>query len=371
MMDSRYTTMLLPLNGNMRDLASGYDWKMDTGASLPSFASGANCPILGNKVAMDLDGTKSIMGPRMWTPIAELGMPDLSSSGVYVNNLINALNDATDTAWHTNSSIPGAYVRMSFPNPIEIALLCIQTSGATNSIYNFCYSDDGYNFVPIRTIGPLNSGWHNNFFEMPVGLGRHKHYRFELTNTPGDGGWISEIKIKQPHEMAFDVLDHDFTLDWWEYRRGGGTVFLTENNVSFPGMLFGYGGDSLYMTSDRSSWSIVNRCSMGGYTSNTWTHRAVCRRGAHFEIYKQGRKVNYWDSSYKLAPVWSGPPAIGRSGTDSNIFNGLLSNVRLTNGLCRWTSDFNPSLISYEDSVLQHPVIYTPRSIGAPMGRWS
>lgn len=141
----------------------------------------------------------------------------------------------------------------------------------------------------------------------------------------------------------------DFTLDWWEYRtatNAGRTVFSRDATTIFSPFIVGYdnGSSSIlaFVTSQDGVWDILNSFSLGSFSLNVWSHRALAREGNNFYGFKDGALISTATSSLSLRAN-SNALSIGRT-QGGGDFIGHLDGVRVTKGLALWTKDFTPPI---------------------------
>lgn len=136
---------------------------------------------------------------------------------------------------------------------------------------------------------------------------------------------------------------NDFTVEYWIYPS-------SFNNATFPGMI-----DTRLNGTDGQGWSVyfsgsnINvrtgasshtvALATAGISLNTWCHLAVTRTGGNMNLYVNGvNRLTFANSSN-----------FGRTGLyigqtfDNYNYQGLISNLRIVNGLAVYTGTFTPS----------------------------
>lgn len=106
--------------------------------------------------------------------------------------------DFSDSAWHTDSAVPGAYLMLdagSAKSFMECRIYASSTGYA--GLYDIEYSDVG-------AAGPWTAASNGTGFA-PKALGlnsrtfstaaAHRYWRIKLTNTPGSGPWLAELEF--------------------------------------------------------------------------------------------------------------------------------------------------------------------------------
>lgn len=136
---------------------------------------------------------------------------------------------------------------------------------------------------------------------------------------------------------------NDFTVEYWIYPS-------SFNNSTFPGMI-----DTRLNGTDGQGWSVyfsgsnINvrtgasnhtvALTTAGISVNTWCHIAVTKTGGNMNLYVNGvNRLTFANSSN-----------FGRTGLyigqtfDNYNYQGLISNLRIVNGLAVYTGNFTPS----------------------------
>lgn len=146
-----------------------------------------------------------------------------------------------------------------------------------------------------------------------------------------------------PRSSVFDIGYADFTIDLW-YRpesvdSGGiwGLVSaLNDSGMAAWGLVWYYG--QTYFFGDTAGTGSVGAAN---FTLNAWHHIAYCRRDGLMYAFVNGvRKVNGAAFNKNLI-CGSGGVAIGAFyNSGASTFQGGMHQIRITKGLCRWTSSF-------------------------------
>ena len=143
-----------------------------------------------------------------------------------------------------------------------------------------------------------------------------------------------------------DGFDHpgDFTWELWVYttaHAGGATdVIMSNYQNSTNGITFGifHNTGKLYFGVGGDANRIDDS---GALPLNTWTHLAGVRSGSTVTFYVNGTSVGTTTNSGTLTST--SDLTIGTSvGGGSLNFTGYIQDVRITNGLARYTSAFTP-----------------------------
>jgi hypothetical protein len=157
----------------------------------------------------------------------------------------------------------------------------------------------------------------------------------------GTGDYIT-IPDNNLHEMG----SADFTVEVWVYCTGDpGTwqvlVGKGASGIYSPFALYrnSDGNGYLFGSTNGTSWAVSN--SFGALSTNTWYHLALTRSGNTWTVYKDG--VSSYSTTIS-GSVYNNSTALGIGGRSDNteLFQGYMSDVRITKGLARYTSSFTP-----------------------------
>jgi hypothetical protein len=143
----------------------------------------------------------------------------------------------------------------------------------------------------------------------------------------------------------------DFTIEAWVYITSLATyhpILEGRSNIDYSNYVFG-----IYNISGTLRLDFVNAGGATGRTAtttsvplNTWTHVAWVRSSGTTSYYVNGVKDATTNSySASLAPV-SSNVLIGAV-IDSFYFNGYIDELRITNGIARYTTNFTPPTIEF------------------------
>lgn len=155
-------------------------------------------------------------------------------------------------------------------------------------------------------------------------------------------------------------LDGDFTFEFWI-----NPIDLL--NVAFTGRLFAY---TLSRFSVSGGWAIVQLnngrfnlygkpglilSSTDAAPSGTWTHIAVCRSGNTYSFFINGNVAGSVVNTGTFCDPGGYITLFGIGyASDSTTFNGYIDEVRLTKGVCRYTSNFTTPTSAFPNSVLNN-----------------
>lgn len=147
----------------------------------------------------------------------------------------------------------------------------------------------------------------------------------------------------------------NFTIEFWmksncsvqyaqiignEFSTNQGYTFLINNNSPTGGQITVYSLQA----------NLVVQTSTGDWTDDNWHHIALVRSGTSFTLYTDGSANGTGTSSDSFNG--SSLAYIGRNNvyaSPSRNFTGYLDEFRITKGVARYTSNFTPPTVSFQD----------------------
>lgn len=152
----------------------------------------------------------------------------------------------------------------------------------------------------------------------------------------------------------FEFGSDDFTLDLWvKLASTGGQTFLAKMDFGDDDKSWNFDmGDAStirFITSldgdavTKAEWTY-------SLSVGVWTHLAVTRTGATAELFVDG--VSQGTGTVDSGSLYSSNQEVSvgcrfESGTPRDLFDGQMDEVRITKGLVRWKSNFNPADEAY------------------------
>lgn len=142
-----------------------------------------------------------------------------------------------------------------------------------------------------------------------------------------------------PAFAEMSLSNVDFTIEFWMYLTSTSTnqvLFSQRTATTQTAPYISVNGNVLYIYL-RSTTGFIS----GSFTTvNTWVHFALCKNGTSTKAFIDGTQFGstYTDTnSYALLPI-----TIGDRWDGTLPFNGYIDDLRITNGVARYTSDFTP-----------------------------
>jgi hypothetical protein len=159
----------------------------------------------------------------------------------------------------------------------------------------------------------------------------------------GTGDWL--VIPASPHL----IFSGSFTVEFWLYWNSVAASFNTlvvgtsANTQLFlntksngTGLRFGLTGVAEYATGTKT-WS-----------TGQWYHIALVRNGSSIKFYVDGTDIT--DSTPTNTTTYSGILQIGGNGGGGTVdLNGLIDDLRITNGIARYTTTFTPPTAALPD----------------------
>lgn len=145
--------------------------------------------------------------------------------------------------------------------------------------------------------------------------------------------------LKFPSNVAMAMGTGNFTWELWvraTAASGYQSLIDTRTAVLTDGFFFGLDTGTLKPAVFTNGTVLVSSTSL---TANTWQHLALVRSSGTLTIYLDGTSIGSVANSTNLT---SGVGTIGSSDSISNPnwFNGYIDDLRITNGVARYTANF-------------------------------
>jgi len=152
--------------------------------------------------------------------------------------------------------------------------------------------------------------------------------------------------LTSPDNDLYEMGSADFTVELWVYCTGDTGTWQALVGKGAAGTYSPFtlyrnsdGNGYLYGSTNGTSWAVSN--SFGALSTNTWYHLALTRSGNTWTVYKDG--VSSYSTTIS-GSVYNNSTALGIGGRSDNteLFQGYISDVRITKGLARYTANFTP-----------------------------
>lgn len=166
--------------------------------------------------------------------------------------------------------------------------------------------------------------------------------------------------IYTPASNDFNFGSGDFTVEMRiRPTTSGFSRLLYIYNTSINGYIFGIylngtsinGSISADNKDDGDGTKIGSGCNASGININQWNHIAFVRSGNNLQCFVNGVGGSITTWAYSMAsnlyPLYIGARYLAGQAKPIEQFTGYIDNLRITKGVCRYTSNFDPNLITF------------------------
>jgi len=147
----------------------------------------------------------------------------------------------------------------------------------------------------------------------------------------------------------------DFTIEFWVYSESisGNQYLMDIKGTNRLSIVRGDGSTSapneglgIYDT----GWNGANATLPDAIYQNNWNHIAISRTSGTMKAFVNGTSIDSWTNSldYSNETIEVGSAHSNQSFTNFN-FDGYIDDLRITNGVGRYTTDFNPPDVPHPD----------------------
>jgi len=269
--------------------------------------------------------------------------------GTSINNRVNINSGRTtfiDRAGFRDSSI---YSLEAETGPWHIA----NPGGSTDP-----------DFASVTLLLPMDSDFNDvsNSARTPTLLNAPTIDATEKQFGAGSGKFLkaSSQYLQFAHTADLNFGSNDWTIEWWSYMNTGATQFSTILDKGDGGgagagpFWINVGPDGLGVSLDTSppGFEFTHHLGFGGpLPVQTWSHFAVTRDGSNFRMFIDGVQVDSTTSATAMADT-SSPLKVGARGQSGSslYFDGFIDDLRITNGVARYTSGFSVPTAAFPTS---------------------
>lgn len=140
------------------------------------------------------------------------------------------------------------------------------------------------------------------------------------------------------------VFPGDFTIEGW-FRWDGvetsnGCHFLGTGGAGTLDQFGVFSGNFL-------AYPVSFAGSSVGIITNTWTHLATCRSGSSCRLFKNGVQIGNTVTYSTSLGRNNVSMFIGKRSDDRHPYGGYIDSLRITKGIARYTTNFNPETDTY------------------------
>jgi hypothetical protein len=145
------------------------------------------------------------------------------------------------------------------------------------------------------------------------------------------------VPVNKPFSFAAD-----FTIEFWantlSYAGSGGAslTWLSGTNSAGNWLFLGDTAGAYFYSSGSQALATT---SLTNSTSDGWVHWAVSRSAGTIKIFKNGTSYGTTTNSGNFT-LNNSVLYIGSSSASTGYFTGYMQDIRITNGVCRYTANF-------------------------------
>lgn len=192
---------------------------------------------------------------------------------------------------------------------------------------------------------------------------------FQWGNASGEfaGGHLS---VPMSDEFRFGT--GDFTIEFWgnfTYAAQSAVFSAATSDQEAGAYLIGFRNDAnmFGFCYDVPGFNFASANIAANY--GAWTHYAFVRRSGVLKMYVNGSEAASANASTDFTGGTAATAVLGRRWVevDDHYLDGLVDDFRITKGVARYTSDFNPPSRAYPDPTIETP---PPPSNGDPYGEY-
>ena len=161
--------------------------------------------------------------------------------------------------------------------------------------------------------------------------------------------------LQVPDSTDWDFGTSNFTIDFWVYHDQAVSVYNEDLIMYFNGTSkFSWfirrntvGNLELFLSSNGTSWDF-NQSTSEIITSDVWHHIAIIRDDNIIKPFIDGILATFSSTSYTNSLSTAADLLrIADSGPSTDCFEGYMSDIRISKGIARWTSDFAAPPVPY------------------------
>jgi hypothetical protein len=296
-------------------------------------ASNATIKLFANGILLNTFTGQNMSTQTSYYRVAYIGGVSSSFVSEFVGYISNYRILSGVFAYTGNYNIPTSPLTAI---PGTVLLTCQSNRFIDNSTNNFGFTLG--TSPKVQKFGPTALGYINSYYNPDIYSG--------AAYFDGSGDYVS-----LPNSASHAVLPGDFTVECWFYVN---TVSGTQTIISHRTANSGSGAYvpfllwmesaalTLYVSSNNSSWNIVNGTAVGTIAPYQWYHLAYTRTGSTVRVFLNGVQTHTFSTSAAFSTAnalqvgMTGPSETGAP------LNGYVSDVRITKGTGVYTGNFTP-----------------------------
>jgi len=275
----------------------------------------------GTTFKIFLDGVEDYVNTNYTTTfpstVTYIGSANNADANYSLLGSISNFRVVSGTALYSNNFTPPTSPLT--PIPGTVILTCQSNRFLDRSVYNPTVTKSGT--VEIRQISP---------FEKGVAL------KYEPAS---HNAFLSSTSLRTTFHPSYIIGKGDFTIEFW---------FKQTANQSF-GTIFNIGQQQtgIMIRARNSTYEVaINNTfvvnAAGTIVNNVWQHLALVRNNGVWTLYRNGVSLYTGANTDDIQPS-SGINVGESTHAAGEFFSGYISNLRVVNGICLYTSAFAPS----------------------------
>ena len=320
----------------------------------------ANTVEVGNVVTFAYNGssvTQYIKGVSVNTASVTLNVSSSNNAigyvptqGQYINGQINFISIFNSVLSAIDQSIvesQGNYFDPYYYNTVlllhgdtQVSSITTTTTIVDSSFYNATMTAANGASIAVAPSStyPYTNKTFGNALYFPGFIGQNQMNGYQIT-TPACSG-------------LYDFSGNNFTIECWVYNTNGNTVnwygimgnYQNNNSPPVSGCWRMY-VDNTTLNCDFAV-GTTNYNVTSTFNKNTWYHLAVVRNGSNLILYINGVNVSSTTITGNLN-ISNNTINIGWGGSWDGSWVGYIDDVRITNGVARYTTNFNVPMASF------------------------
>ena len=184
-------------------------------------------------------------------------------------------------------------------------------------------------------------------------------YKFGTGSMAFPGTASTNIWLNTPSSVAYAISTNNFTIEFW--------IYLTSLGSTLAGVIGNVNGTFTAATNwaiSQSATGVLNFMAASAVTPsmstaalsiNTWYHIAVVRNSTTFYMFVNGVQVATYTSSAAVTAATANTIYVGGYSQSTatavaRSIAGYLDDVRITNGIARYTANFTPPTAPFPNS---------------------
>ncbi len=157
--------------------------------------------------------------------------------------------------------------------------------------------------------------------------------------------------LTAPDDAAWDLGSSDFTIEAWVYPTASPAqpIIVGQWTSSYAWVLLLSNDGNRYLRGLLYNGSFNDYVSTSALSLNSWNHCAFVREGNTVSLYLNGTSV-YSTTFTGSVSTSTSALSIGANSAGGSPFQGYLDDIRITNGVARYTSNFTPPTSAFPNA---------------------